>query len=248
MSFSSPRRRKLCFSSSAHRELCFSSCARRELCFFSSEILNCATFRPNAASCAFDRPRTASCASVHNILSCAFLRTGRLYLPPYLPAYLFFEDVGRVSSLASSSTLSVPHRSVPRAHSFGGACCEPLDPTPWLSLSLLPRPLNLEVKGLGVQARQFNHIWVPPSRASLSLPACTRSHTYAHARTLTRTLTGTHISSSIDPLVRGSVVGHLLYFRFFFRLVCDYVPEVARNLSGSKRVPIHCCSWSRSSM
>ena len=57
-----------------------------------------------------------------------------------------------------------------------------------------------------------------------------RSHNHTRARTLTRTLTGKHISSRVEPLVRGSVVGHSLYFCFFFRLVCEYVPEVARNL------------------
>ena len=77
-----------------------------------------------------------------------------------LPTYLFFFCGGSGGSkLPGQGPYDTRIPPVPREYSFGGACSEPLDPSPWLSLSLLSRPLNLAVKGLGVQARQFIRIW-----------------------------------------------------------------------------------------
>ena len=143
-------------------------------------------------------------------------------------AAVFFWSGRGGSKLPSQWPYDARTPPVLREHSIRGACSEPLDPSPWPWPSLLSRPFNLAAKGLGIQARQFSRIRKPPTRASSSLPACTLSH--RHARTLTRTLTGTHISSRVDQLVRQSVVGHSLYFRFFCFLVCDYMSEVARNL------------------
>ena len=84
------------------------------------------------------------------------------YLATYLPIYLPFFWSGRGGSkLPSQWPYDARTPPVPREHSFGGACSEPLYPSPWLSLSLLTRPLNLAVKGLGVQTRQLSRIWEP---------------------------------------------------------------------------------------
>ena len=60
----------------------------------------------------------------------------------------FFFGGRRGGKLPSQWPYDTKTPPVPREHSYGGACSEPLDLSPWLSLSLLPRPLNLAVKGL----------------------------------------------------------------------------------------------------
>ena len=167
-------------------------------------------------------------------------------LPVYLPPYRFFLVVGvGVASYPASGP-------VPREHSFSGACSEPLDPSPWLSLSLLQRPLNIAVKGLGV--RHFIRIWELPGRHSLFRHAHMHTHTHSHAHR------HTHLFARrpSGPRVRG---WSFAVFPLLLRLVCNYMTKIARNLvprfrpaqhdfdhSGSKGAPILCCSSSRSSM